>query len=281
MTAVAPTPQLNQALSFYRAALGAARSLDRESDHRVLDADADAAWRAYGSDLPAAIRCDLVLRNFAMLYPAAFAPGPVFGLSGWYEDDPWGTGFERPPVEQVEALLAASRAAPETTAASFDHALAAWGIGTGTPVDPRLAARITPTTNVVVAGGHALADVARIFLAGERFSARTQILLASDRPAARHLLGLLCALRREAGLPQLLDPRDDGEGASAWADRQKQRLSGLRAHVLVLSSDADVGEAEQGRALATALGADEVVELQAVHTGAASGPRAPAEPLAS
>ena len=46
----------DQALSFYRAALSTARLIDRDNDHGVLDADADAAWRAYGSDLPAAVR---------------------------------------------------------------------------------------------------------------------------------------------------------------------------------------------------------------------------------
>ncbi|WP_437872646.1 hypothetical protein [Sorangium sp. So ce363] len=100
-------PTQDQAMCFYRAALSTARLIDRENEHRVLDADADAAWRAYGGDLPPVVRCDLVLRNLAMLYLAAFAPGPVFSLSGWYDDDPWGAGFERPPARMVEGLFAA------------------------------------------------------------------------------------------------------------------------------------------------------------------------------
>jgi hypothetical protein len=251
-----------QALAFYRAALCAARAIDQEGDHRVLDGNADAAWRAYGSDLPAAIRFDLVLRDFAMLYPAGFAPGPVFGLAGWYEDDPWGTGFERPESAVVETVFA-SRSAPITAAEALQQALSTWGVATGEAIDPRLADRIAPTTNLVVAGERALAEVARAFLAGEHLSARTQILLVSDRPAARHILGLVCALRREAGLPHLLDRRRDDETATAWADRQKQRFSGLRAHLLVLSQDADAEERERARALAAALGADEVAELPA------------------
>ncbi|WP_437580744.1 hypothetical protein [Sorangium sp. So ce887] len=44
-------PTQDQALCFYRAALSTARLIDRENEHRVLDTDADAAWRAYGGDL--------------------------------------------------------------------------------------------------------------------------------------------------------------------------------------------------------------------------------------
>lgn len=72
-----------------------------------------------------------------MLYPAAFAHDPVFRLPGWYDDDPWGTGFERPPAKVVEGLLT-TRAA----SASAAEALAAWGIGGGADdVDPRLVER--------------------------------------------------------------------------------------------------------------------------------------------
>jgi hypothetical protein len=260
MTTLAPTP--DQALSFYRAALPAARLIDRDNDHRVLDADADAAWRAYGDDLPAAVRCDLVLRNFAMLYPAAFAPGPVFGLSGWYDDDPWGAGFERPPAAIVEGLFVV-RTAPATPADALDQALLAWGIAGGS-VDPRLAAGLSPSTNVVVAGARALAEVARAFLRGERLSARTQILAVSDHPGSRHVLGLTCALLREAGAPLLVDRgRRPDEPAAAWADREKQRLGVTRARFLVVSADADADELESARALAAALGADETLALAA------------------
>ncbi|WP_437650496.1 hypothetical protein [Sorangium sp. So ce362] len=112
-------PTQDQALCFYRAALSTARLIDRENEHWVLDTDADAAWRAYGGDLPPVVRCDLVLRNLAMLYPAAFAPGPVFSLSGWYDDDPWGVGFERPPARMVEGLFAI-RATPANVKMTVD-----------------------------------------------------------------------------------------------------------------------------------------------------------------
>jgi hypothetical protein len=254
-------PTRDQAISFYRAALSTARLIDRDNDHRVLDADADAAWRAYGSDLPAAVRCDLVLRNFAMLYPAAFAPGPVFSLSGWYDDDPWGAGFERPPAPVVEGLFAL-RTAPATPADALDQALTAWGLAAGEPPDPRLSESFSPSTNVIVAGARALAEVARAFLRGERLSARTQLIVVSDRPESRHILGLACALLREHGVPHLIDRRRDAdEPIARWADREKQRLGAVRARFLVVSPDADADEIASARALAAALGADETLSL--------------------
>src|SRR5262249_53735809 len=124
-----------------------ARLLDRDSDQRVLDRDADAAWRAYGSDLAEVIRCDLVLKNFAMLYPAAFAPGPVFGLSGWYDDDPWGAGFERPSPKTVEALFA-KRSVAEDASAALEQALFAWGLARD-GANAVLTGKLSPSTNVV------------------------------------------------------------------------------------------------------------------------------------
>lgn len=82
-------------IAFYKSALAAAAFLDSESpDQHLLDEEGDSAWRNYGDDLPLVIRIDTVLRNLAILYPAAFAPGPVFDLPGWYDDDPWGVGVE-------------------------------------------------------------------------------------------------------------------------------------------------------------------------------------------
>ncbi|WP_434047595.1 MULTISPECIES: hypothetical protein [Sorangium] len=248
-------------MCFYRAALAAARLIDGENDHRVLDADADAAWRAYGSDLPTAVRCDLVLRNFAMLYPAAFAPGPVFRLPGWYDDDPWGTGFERPPAKVIEGLFAA-RTAPPSAAEALAQALAAWGIGGGADaVDPRLPERLSPSTNVVVVGPRAVAEVARAFLYGERLSARAQVIAVGDGPESRHILGITCALQLDKGVPLLVSPRRPDETAAAWAEREKQRLGVARARLLLRSPDADTSEVEAAQALAAALGVEETLDL--------------------
>ncbi|MDC3958997.1 hypothetical protein [Polyangium jinanense] len=257
-------PSQDQALCFYRAALTTARMLDHDSDARVLDADADAAWQAYGDDLPAVVRCDLVLRNFAMLYPAAFAPGPVFGLSGWYDDDPWGTGFERPPHKIVEGLFA-GRNTPESPADALEQVLHSWGLAVDTrAAEEALRARISPSTHVLVSGGRAAAAVARVFLRGERLSMRSQGILVSADPAARQVLGVTCALGREAGVPLLADlRREPEETPSAWATREKRRLNVARADLLVLSPDASTSERASAQALAAVLGAADVIDIAA------------------
>lgn len=254
----------DQALRFYRAALVTARRADQGSETRTLDADADAAWRAYGADLPVAVRCDLVLRNLAILYPAAFAPGPVFGLPGWHEDDPWGTRFER-PAPAVIAGLFASRAVPASDADVLEQALVAWGlavVGSAPAVASQLAGRLSPATNLIVAGARAAAEVARAFVSDERLSVRAQVVLVSDRPEARHALGIACALLREQRVPSFASPaREAGETWEAWADREKRRLGLAQARLLVTSSDAGEDDLSAARALAAALGAGDAIEI--------------------
>ena len=251
----------DQALRFYRAALVTARSVDESSEPRTLDADADAAWRAYGADLPVAVRCDLVLRNFAILYPAAFAPGPVFGLPGWHEDDPWGTRFERPAPKVMESLFA-MRAPPATASDALEQALAAWGIAGPAPAPSRLVERLSSSTHLVVTGARAAAEVARAFVGGERLSVRAQVFLVSGKPEARHALGIACALLREQGAPSFASPaREPEETWAAWADREKRRLGAAQARLLVTSRDAGADELDAARALAAALGAEDAIEI--------------------
>ena len=59
---------------------------------------------------------DLVLRDLAMLYPAAFAPDPVFDLPGWYDDEPWGYGFERPATAELARTWTDARKTAEAAA---------------------------------------------------------------------------------------------------------------------------------------------------------------------
>lgn len=248
-------PSRDQALSFYRAALTTARQLDQDSDARVLDADADAAWHAYGGELPPVVRFDLVLRNFAMLYPAAFAPGPIFGLSGWYDDAPWGTGFERPERDLLENLFVGPRNAPGTAREALEMALRAWGLGADTlAAEDALLARLSSSTTIIVAGARAAAAIARVSLRGERLSVRTHVVLVSADPAARHALGIACALLREAGLPLLANLKTgDAETLDAWASREKRRLGLTRADLAVTSADASPAEKQALQALAAAL----------------------------
>lgn len=263
MVNVDPTP--GQALQFYRAALATARLLDQDSDSRVLDADADAAWRAFGGEFPPAVRCDLVLRNWAMLYPAAFAPGPVFNLAGWHDDAPWGTGFNRPERHTLDNLFLSQRHTPATNADALDAALREWGVNADTTTaELTLAPRISPQTVIIAAGQLATAALARIFLRDERLVLRSQVTLTTADPASRHILGITCALLRQARLPLFIDPRRDAkESLVDWVAREKRLLEVTRAEFLVMSPDVSASEREQAQALGAALGITDTIEIVA------------------
>lgn len=235
-----PTATRDETLAFYKAALAAASYLDRDGPDRLLDSEADAAWRAYDAAIPAAIRFDLILKNLAMLYPAAFAPGPVFDLPGWYDDDPWGVGFERPPRDELEALFR-RREAPGDLDAAFDRVREAWSVPP--PGSASFASRLTPTTQVLVCGASAASAVAQAFAARDNHEVRTQTLLVSETPASRHLLGVASALGRQQGLPRFLAPVSD-------ADQEVQRRGLPPASLFVFSADATARELRCATALA-------------------------------
>lgn len=234
-----PTATRDETTAFYKAALAAALTLDRHGPDRLLDGEADAAWRSYDATMPAAVRFDLVLKNLAMLYPAAFAPGPVFELPGWYDDDPWGVGFERPPRDEIEALFR-RREAP----GDFDAALArvreAWTVRAPRP--STFAGGLTPTTQVLVCGAAAACAVAQAFGSRDNHEVRTQTLLVSETPASRHLLGIASALGRQQGLPRFLAPTVEAD------EVQRRGLS--PASLLVVSADATARELKCASALA-------------------------------
>lgn len=214
-----------QTRAFYRAALVAGLFLDGSGADRLFDADADAAWRTYGADLPVVVRFDLALRNLAMLYPAAFAPGPLFQLPGWYEDDPWGVGFVRPPRDELEAIFRSRGSAP-----SADDVLLQVAKHWGRSSTEATAAALTPTTQILVVGADAVLAVARALAVESACDVRSQVVLVSDGAGARHLLGIASALRRSSGMPRFLSSSLVGaEGA-------------VPATVLVSSKDASAAE---------------------------------------
>ena len=214
-----------QARAFYRSALVAGLFLDTVGPDRLFDADADVAWRTYGSDLPVVVRLDLALRNLAMLYPGAFAPGPLFQLPGWYDDDPWGVGFVRPPRDELEAMFRSRGLAP-----SADDVLLQVAGHWGCSSPKAISAPLTPTTQLLVAGPTAMLAVAAAIGKDAACDVRSQVVLVSDGACARHLLGIASALRRSSGMPRFL--------SSSLAGAE----SALPATVLVISKDASAAE---------------------------------------
>jgi hypothetical protein len=118
---------------------------------------------------------------------------------------------------------------------------------------------LTPKTNMIAAGCGAVVALARAFAKRDNLELRSQVLLVSDRPAPRQLLGLACAMVRQAGPPKLLSSEPDLERLTKAAGE----LGMAQAHIVVLSKDASVEEHQSARALGKALGADNPVELGA------------------
>jgi hypothetical protein len=231
-----------QAKAFYRGALLTGLFLDSDGSDRLFDPDADVAWRTYGDDLPLVMRFDYALRNLSMLYPAAFAPGPVFQLPGWYDDDAWGVGFTRPPRDELEALFR-DRAAAATPLKVLEESAKHWGVSGHVP----LQSAVTPMTQLLVAGSRALMSVVEALGAHTSCDVRSQVVLISDGAGARHLLGIASALRRSSGMPRFLS----SEPTPAEVG------SAMNATLLVTSNDASASEIATATHLADRIGIGE------------------------
>lgn len=236
------TATREESIAFYKAALSTALLLEQDGPDRLLDKEADAAWRAYDDTIPSAIRFDLVLKNLAMLYPSAFAPGPVFELPGWYDDAPWGVGFVRPPRDELETLFR-RREPPANLDAALARARDAWSVRA--PASSDFASRLTPMTQVLVCGASAMSAVASAFGARENHQVRTQVLLVSETPASRHLLGLASALGRQQGAPRVIAPVANAKAAA-------ESVGATPASLFVYSDDASANEKRSADALADA-----------------------------
>ncbi len=243
------------AFAFYRAALPTAFFLDREQrdGERLYDDEADAAWRQYGADLPGVVRIDLALKNLAALYPGAFAPGPVFSLPGWYDDDPWGVGFARPPRDQLEAVFRTQKP-PATSTETFDRARVCWGIP---PAADPLGSRLSPALQILVAGDRAMAAVGAAMTARAGVEVRSQVLLVSSSAGGRHLLGLACALGRQQGVPRMVSAVVDAKPIVEHAKRENWPVPTM----LVVSADATDDDRAGAGLLADAWSIRERVEV--------------------
>ncbi len=197
------TPQLAPAQrdAFYAAAVAGLRALDaRERVPRRFGPGADARWAAVRGSLTDADRLDLLLRDAAVAWGAAFSPAEVFGFFGLAPDEPFGPDWHPLPVHAARRAFAdpASPTAPAALAGLL-------GVGGARPTMPLL----TPSTRVAVAGGAALIAVAEAFLAVPALSWSDQVLVIATAPAHRQLAGLLAVAVGAAARTRLTRPGDD------------------------------------------------------------------------
>lgn len=172
--------------AFYAAALAGLRELDaRERAPRRFGPDADTRWAAFRGGLNDADRIDILLRDAAVLWGAAFAPVEVFGLFGLAPDEAFGPDWIQPSASVARRLLQESSSS--RIPADAAHLL---GVSSSPPTLPT----ITPATRLAVAGGAALLAVAEAFAGRSELVWSKQVLAVATTPSHRQLAGLLAVL---------------------------------------------------------------------------------------
>lgn len=220
--------------SFYRSAVLGLRALDaRERVPRRFGADADARWVQLAGSLGPGDRIDVLLRDAAGAWGAAFSPAVCFGLFGLAEDEPFGPDW-RSLDDQAAKRLIASTEGPV--------ALEQAAIQLGVEPAPVTVPKVTPATKLVVAGGAAIVAVAAAFAKGQGLSWTDQVAVIGDRPESRQLAGLAAVFLGARGRTVLVR-----SGADGTAALRSQGFAHLDA--AVVSADAAPAEADQARAI--------------------------------
>lgn len=218
--------------AFYVAAVLGLRALDaRESKPRRFGADAEARWNQFAGALGTSDRIDILLRDAAGTWGAAFSPSECFGLFGLADDEPFGpdwSGIDEPTAKR----LLAEPDAPAT----LEHV--AYGLGVKAASVPVPA--LTPSTRLVVAGGTAIVSVAKAFADNNALSWTDQVAVVADEAAWRQLAGLAAVLLGARGRTVLVRPTEGADSAL--------RAAGF-AHLdaAVVSPDAEPEAAELAR----------------------------------
>jgi hypothetical protein len=217
--------------AFYRAAVLGLRALDaRDSSARRLGADAEARWTQFAGALGLGDRIDILLRDASITWGAAFSPSECFNFFALAEDEPFGPDWQSVDDGTAKRLLA-----EHTTSATPDEAANILGVASSPLVIPPL----TPATKVVVAGGVAIAEVARAFADRSDLSWSDQVLVVADKGAFRQLSSLVAVL----------------QGARARTSLIRSGTGGARAvgfphlDLAVVSDDAEPACAELARSL--------------------------------
>lgn len=217
---------------FYAAAVLGLRALDaRERTPRRFGPDAEARWNQFAGALGAGDRIDILLRDAAGTWGAAFSPSECFGFFGLADDEPFGPDWGGIDDHAAKRLLAEPDAP-----ATLDHI--AYGLGVKAVSVP--VPSVTPSTKLVVAGGTAIVSVAKVFAENKALSWTDQVVVVADKADWRQLAGLVAVLLGARGRTALVRPTGGAESAL--------RAAGV-AHLdaAVVSPDAEPEAAELAR----------------------------------
>ena len=201
----------DQRNAFYRAGVAGLRALDaRERGARRLGTDADARWAEFAGHLDASDRIDLLLRDAAVSWKAAFSPAVVFALPGLAPDEPSGPDWKSLPDVDARRLAAES-------ATHVNLALVA-GI-LGIRADGLDAPPLTERTRVVAVGGSGVLAVAVRFEHERNLSWSDQVVVVAETPQARQLAGLTAVIVGASSATRFVDASADRgslRAAAGW-----------------------------------------------------------------
>jgi len=219
--------------AFYEAAVLGLRALDaRERTVRRFGPDADARWAQFAGALGPGDRLDILLRDAAGTWGAAFSPSECFGFFGIADDEPFGPDWDGIDDRAAKRLLATV----SVDAPTLDQVAVALGAKAARVTVPPL----TPSTKLVVAGGAAIVAVGKAFAADRTLSWTDQVVVIADEPPTRQLAALAAVMLGARGQTVLVRPTDDAP--------QALRAAGF-AHLdaAVISTDAETAAAALAR----------------------------------
>lgn len=201
MGATARPVSSEQHSAFYAAAIAGLRALDaRERTPRRFGPEADTRWAAFKGALTDADRVDLLLRDAAVTWGAAFSPADAFDLFGLAPDEPFGPDWQ--PMSSSVARRAFTEAKPRPSPADIARLV-------GVVPQPVALPKITASTRLAVAGGGALIAVAQAFSGQAELSWSDQVLAIATSPSTRQLAALLAVVVGSPARTRLTRPGDD------------------------------------------------------------------------
>ena len=175
---------------FYQAAVCGLYAIESGQERR-FGANADANWKAFKGELQEGDRINLMLRDVAAIYPAAFSPRVVFAISGLADDEPFGPDW--PGITEADAVGLRGKGAPSDINAVLVSTAALWNLKPIKLPENSLSA-IGPATRLVASGAGALLSLAGRFSSDKTLDLVEQIIWVTDSPAERQLFGLAAAL---------------------------------------------------------------------------------------
>lgn len=200
---------------------------------RRFGPDADTRWAQFAGALGLGDRLDIVLRDAAGTWGAAFSPSDCFGFFGLADDEPFGPDWGGLPDTAAKRLLGEADRSP-----TIESVAAALGVLAATvPLPP-----INPSTKIAVAGGAAVVAVAGAFERDQALSWTDQVVVLAEHGPTRQLAGLAAVIIGARARTVIVRPHADAAAAL--------RAAGF-AHVdaVVTSPDAEPAAVEFARSI--------------------------------